>query len=148
MPSSSTKTGTNFFFLLHLYEKTSLTARHRSSISCTLLDLSTTLPSSDPDSPGPEDGAPTLALARADGQHAVFGARTPAGAGKTPINARYGRWANARALQRFGLYKMGISHVAEELKDSANDSWASSTANHQHGLRHARTIRQTLGPAL
>ena len=35
-----------------------------------------------PDLPGPEDGAPTLALARADGQHAVLGARTSAGTGK------------------------------------------------------------------
>jgi hypothetical protein len=40
-----------------------------------------------PDLPGPEDGAPTLALARADGQHAVLGARTSAGAGK-PGKAR------------------------------------------------------------
>ena len=74
-----------------------------------------------PDLPGPEDGAPTLALARADGQHAVLGARTSAGAGK-PGKARSMR--DTGAGHTLAFYRACTLHNPLRRPSSAPESAA------------------------
>ena len=74
-----------------------------------------------PDLPGPEDGAPTLALARADGQHAVLGASTSAGAGK-PGKARSMR--DTGAGHTLAFYRACTLHNPLRRPSSAPESAA------------------------